>query len=261
MDALDVLSRLRSFLPAELRRAGRCLQRTGHKALGKSVHDARKSIKQLRAVLRLAHEMTTKAALNRVALPLRKATHHLGPLRENLVLRKTARSLRKRGEPLPDTPEIPDAVLPLRRARAQLREAERALAPFLASGLDFRGVQPGLRRLYKRAHRAMKQAAKSRSDADLHAWRRRAKDLYYSLELMEAPHDCRENVRQLTEFLGNDHDLASFLQDASMTRNETDQALLKRAKKQRRPLQKKAFRIGRRLLRHRPRAFVHRVLD
>lgn len=261
MDALDVLLRLRSFLPAELRRARRCLRQTGRKALGKSVHDARKSIKQLRAALRLAHEMTTKAALNRVAIPLRKAAHHLGPLRESLVLTKTARSLRKRGELLPDTPEMLDAVSPLRQARAQLREAERALGSFLASGLDFRGVQPGLRRLYKRAHRAMKQAAKSHSDADLHTWRRRAKDLYYALELIEAPRGCRKNVRRLTEFLGNDHDLASFLQDASMTRRETDQALLKRAKKQRRPLQKRAFRIGRRLLHHRPRAFVRRVLD
>mgnify|MGYP001602191667 CR=1 FL=1 len=82
MPAHDLATRIESFLPAELRRTRLALQHASARHSGKPVHEARKSIKKLRAVLRLACGMAPKKRIEGVAVPLREAAHALAPMRE-----------------------------------------------------------------------------------------------------------------------------------------------------------------------------------
>jgi len=262
MQADDLVSRLESFLPAELRRTRRALKGASPRNPGVPVHEARKSIKKLRAALRLARTMGPERVLEGVAVPLREAAHALGPVRDHLVLNKISKDLVKRGEDKPPDPASPDTGPLLKRAHAGLERAGNGLRRLLQAGFDEMGAEAGLRRLYKRARKAMKKACESESDEDLHAWRRRAKDFCYVLELVEAPSRYVEKLRRLTELLGDDHDLASFARaHDSANARRAHHSILKRARKRRRPLQKKAFRLGRKLFRENERDFVRRVLD
>jgi len=262
MNAGKLVTRLESFLAAELRRVRRQLKNAAGNKSGEPVHEARKSIKKLRAALRLARNMAPRSAIDSVGAPLREAAHALGPLRDHLVLKKTGRELAKRGEPLPPEPEPPGTAPLLNRARTELSRTARGLRVLLRMGFDERGAEAGLRRLYRRARKAMKTAHEKASDDNLHAWRRRAKDLGYALALLEAPDAYVKKLARLTELLGDDHDLASFVQahNSAGTRR-MHHRLFKRAKKRRRVLQKKAFCLGRQLFQRRGREFVRRVQD
>jgi len=264
MKGHDLVTRLESFLPAELRRVQRSLATADRRNSGEPVHEARKGIKKLRAALRLARNMAPKKSLDAVGIPLREAAHALGPLRDHLVLKKTGKELAKRGEELPPEPEGPETAPLLKRTRTELGRAAGGLRGLLRLGFDETGAEAGLRGLYRRAQKAMRTAGKNKkgSDEDLHAWRRRAKDLCYALGLIDAPVECIEKLQRLTEFLGDDHDLASFAQThRSAGVRRTHHRLFKRAGKRRGALQKKAFRLGRKAFHRGTTEFVRRALE
>ena len=262
MKGHDLVTRLESFLPAELRRVQRSLATADRRNSGEPVHEARKGIKKLRAALRLARNMAPKKSLDAVGIPLREAAHALGPLRDHLVLKKTGKELAKRGEELPPEPEVPETAPLLKRTRTELGRAAGGLRGLLRLGFDETGAEAGLRGLYRRARKAMRTAGKKGSDEDLHAWRRRAKDLYYALGLIDAPARCIDQLQLLTEFLGDDHDLASFAQTyCSANVRRTHHRLFKRAKKRRGALQKKALRLGWKAFHRGTTEFVRRALE
>jgi CHAD domain-containing protein len=263
MDPAKVTTRLKSSLRKKLRQAREQLKDPPTKIAGQPVHKARKSIKKLRALLRLARRMADKKRLRPVAAHLREAAHCLGPLRDAVVLRETVRGLKKREDPTPPPMEIGAPWGALHQARAQLRSADGAMRKLLASEWDTGGLEAGLRRLYKRSRNAMKRAAKSKSDDDLHTWRRRLKDLYYARKVLPNGGRTRvlvKRIKLLTSHLGHDHDLA-FLQQhvLSQVTGNTHDALLRRAAKRRKPLQKMTFKVGRDLLHREAKAFTKNV--
>lgn len=231
------------------------------KSAEEPVHVARKSIKKMRAALRLAEEMAPARLIDAVGHALRDAAHALGPLRDHLVLAETARALAPRREKAPPEPEPPAATPLLKRASGRLRQAAGHLSRLIDAGFDEKGVEAGLRRLYKRAAQRMDKACKSQSDEDLHAWRRRSKDLLYVLELIEAPAGLVKKFDKLTSRLGDDHDLAVFIAHHNSTAGKRAHGkLLDRAKQRRGPLQKKAFRLGEKVFADSPRKFVRKVV-
>lgn len=255
-----IVARLQAFLPAELREARRRLRHRGSANHGRAIHDVRKSIKKLRAALRLAADMAPDKTLEVVEAPLRAAAHALGPLRDHLVLGETARAVARRGERPPILASAPPSPPILKKAGADLRKAAAGLSHLLQEGFDPKGAKKGLRAIFKRARRAMKQAAKTAFDDDLHAWRRRAKDLYYVADSIEAPASVVKKLKRLTQFLGKDHDLATFVAHHDSTaERETHHRLLQRARKRRGPLQKKAFRLGEDLFAETPRHFARQA--
>ncbi len=261
MKAEEIFSRVCAFLPVELRGLQRRLDQAGQGKLDAAVHDARKSIKKLRAVMRLAKTMAPEKALASVDTPLRNAAHVLGPARDHLVRRETARRVCRQGEPRPPESAAPPIRPLLQRARGELLKASAALVLLLQEGLDAKGARKGLRRIYQRARKARKRAAERPTDENLHAWRRRAKDLLYVLDLLEGPQGPVKKLQRLTQLLGEDHDLATFLVH-HRARADADEfgRLLQRAQKRRLPLQRKAFRIGERVFSDGPRAFVRHAL-
>jgi len=122
-----VPGRLRAFLGSELRKAQGRLKPADGRDSEVSVHEARKSIKKLRAGLRLAAKMFKKSRRRKAESRLRAAEHLLSPLRDSKVLKKTVNDLRKGKESVPRRGKPPSTQVPLRKAREELRKAGAAL--------------------------------------------------------------------------------------------------------------------------------------
>jgi len=193
---------------------------------GGGIHDARKRLKKVRAVLRLLHDAlgpdydTHNSAL-------REAAHRLSTLRDAEVLRETFTALHGRYASVMSRTAIRriDAELERharreQRQAAQLRsEAVRILEmqrDEVIEAVDSAGsrgaVRDGLERSYRRARRAVPGAGLDAGPADFHLWRRRVKDVWYQVSLFErSRRDARDMaaaLKGLEQALGDDHNLA-----------------------------------------------------
>jgi CHAD domain-containing protein len=79
-------------------------------------------------------------------------------------------------------------------------------------------VGPGVERSYRRGRRAMRRAAAEPGGESLHEWRKRAKDLWYHLRLLEeclpaALAGSVEGADRLADTLGGHHDLTVLHED------------------------------------------------
>lgn len=202
-----------------------------------AVHETRKRIKEMRALLRL----TSKALVDRSDQPVRPAANDLlrsaggalGGARDAAVMLRTHDALIDSEEgalfaqPLaPLRQEIAD-----RQARASAHDQEEFAAAlgfleqvrsqssqWCLEGSDntWQALGPNLRRIYRRTRRAMNSAVDARQADTWHAFRRRSKDLRYALELLcNAAPDLLEPAaklaKKMTDHLGDDHDLAVLL--------------------------------------------------
>ena len=121
-----------------------------------------------------------------------------------------------------------------------------------------------LRRAYRRGRRALRAAKAEASDEALHALRKRVKDLHYQLLLVRraAPERCKRLLRQLDRLgddLGLDHDLAvlghALTPDPAIDK-EALAELRGQLDRQRRKLQRKAFRLASDLFAKKPSAWL-----
>jgi CHAD domain-containing protein len=195
-----------------------------------AIHEARKALKKERSLLRLARGTLAHRQRRRINRALRVDAHQLGRARDADALLGAMTAINERF-----SGQIPEATMMaieerLREeryaARTHLIEAEvpsrvaDALGDILADVDDwrFRGgswshIRVGLGREYARGHRALRRAAKSPTPERMHDWRKRSKDLWYHLRLLEplAPgtvHGQAKDAHRLADVLGDLHDLA-----------------------------------------------------
>lgn len=129
--------------------------------------------------------------------------------------------------------------------------------------------EQGLHRVYKRGRKMLRKALEDPSTETLHNWRKRAKYLWQQLvflentwpEWMERHADLQH---RLSDLLGDDHDLAVFLETLEthpeLAVDETRLAVLRqRISRDRETLQSEALRLGRRLYAEKPKAFIRRL--
>ncbi len=184
------------------------------------IHEARKSIKKLRAVMRLLEPRLGCLARAENAI-LGEAGRALSAARDGeavveildilatgqksqAVLRSLAALRRRFGT----GPTEPVDVAPVRRTLAEVgaRVSEWPLLPE-----SFGGLGDGLRETYRQGRRALAEVAESPTSETFHALRKRVKDHWYQVRLMEgvwAEAEPRElELRELQEYLGQDHDL------------------------------------------------------
>ena len=238
-----------------------------------AVHNARKDIKKLRALLRLVRGELGTDAYRRENDAFRAAAAELAGTRDADVLVATLDGL-----------ELGDAVAgPLRRAleaqrlqtsvggRGQagaaaveiLRGARERLAdwPFETDG--FEALEPGLRRMYRRGRREYRALRKEPTVEGLHEWRKRAKELWYDHTLLAfiwkpVMNSLADEAHELSDRLGDDHDLALLLEWAH-EHAEAPPELVEAVESRRAALQADAFEMGARLYADRPRVFIGRL--
>jgi CHAD domain-containing protein len=173
------------------------------------VHEARKALKRLRALLRLVQDELGEATYEREHELLRRAGVGLAKARDAEVLLATLDGLIER------KPKRLGSRRGVQRLRARLQlERDGAAALALADCATHAGVlgdlramrvrvstweladaggieaiEPALRRLYAKGRQRMRRAARARSERasgrKLHEWRKRVKDLRYVAEALE----------------------------------------------------------------------------
>lgn len=242
------------------------------------VHELRKRIKQLRALLRLVRPEIGDAfgAFN---ARLRDIAQRLSGIRDAHVLVAVVDKLSNGAHEAER-----DALLIVRRSLSASEpggieaaitgaiEDIRGLQPVLASAVwpledRFRVIGRGLQRTYRDGRRAMHNAIESPRPVNMHQWRKRAKDHWHQLQLLRhvAPdefHERAARAKELSDVLGDDHDLALLYEriaaDASLT-DETRDAVLRLTIAAQQRLQQRARELGEALYDRKPRAFRKHV--
>lgn len=247
------------------------------------VHAARKSIKRARAGLRLLRDMLGRAAYQRENETLRDAGRPLSPARDAKILLDVLESLAEKHSVNPDSAKSLRKALDRRRSQLErralaehqivavrrlLREGDRRIRRWslAAADADAAMLIRALRRVYRRGQKTMADAAQNPHAAALHEWRKEVKYLWHALQILP-PKQVRADARadtahKLADHLGDNHDLA-VLHDYVLARRKllsraAARALLREIRKRRLVLEKKAFTLGRRLFREKPRKFVAR---
>ena len=245
---------------------------------GEAIHEARKTLKRVRAALRLSRDHLGTYRYRHENVILRDAGRELSGARDARVLLETLDGL---AEHNPETLSAP-ARTRLRTALSATAEAAGATDDASPSAVinalaDARvrvatwplpedggpeAFAPGLERIYRRGRRALRTAEKEATVDSLHELRKRAKDLWHAAQLLRpaAPKRMKKLARrahQLSDLLGDDHDLAVLLDRARAQPELLDEgelaALSALVQRRQDRLRRDALALAARLYRRKPR--------
>ncbi|MCP4407969.1 MAG: CHAD domain-containing protein [Gammaproteobacteria bacterium] len=198
------------------------------------VHQARKRFKKIRAILRLTREELGEV-YTQESLRFRDFGRKLSAIRDAEAMIETFDKLQQRFKDQlgSDTAaEVKDNLvkrcqivaheeegLAQRTAEvvAELRNA-RELANFWPlNNDDFSALRPGLQKIYRGGRKRFAMAYQHPTADNFHEWRKRVKDLWYYNRLLQdlwpvLMDGYIESLHQLSEYLGDDHDLVVFKQ-------------------------------------------------
>ncbi len=196
-----------------------------------AVHDARKRLKKLRAVVRLVRDEVGEKHHRHVNARLRDAARRLSEARDAEVLVETLQKLRRHFDAVTYARAFDGAERELARrrdaaTRALLEEGERdeqvaeeleaaraGLADWPVDAKGWSAFSGGLERVYRRGRKASAAAYESGRAEDFHEWRKRVKYLWYHLRLLQTAwpsvlEATGGEAKRLSDLLGDDHDLA-----------------------------------------------------
>jgi CHAD domain-containing protein len=256
------------FASAELRRPNR----------GEAVHNARKALKRLRALLRSLRVTFPKKLFRVENRRIAAAGRKISPLRDVHVQLRALGKLKAASSPaghqvrrqlLRRQSSFLRRIPALRRTvRAMLDASRLSLAAWPLAEATTEDLAAGLKRIYKQGRVAFKAARRSPTPEHLHEWRKKAKSLGYGLELIKdlGPGKLSGMIRrsnELTEALGDDHDLSMLLTalgDENVSHPARDfRPLARRISLKRAKLQKRAFKLGGKLYGEKPASFEDRL--
>jgi CHAD domain-containing protein len=252
-----------------------------------AIHDARKRLKKVRAGLRMARSAMGRRAFRRENKAFRDAARPLSEIRDAKILIAALDELAKKASPtersamkvlrdhlvvnqikarrrvLRGKGSLKPVVGSLRSARQRIRKRRAARGHWSVLGV-------GLRRVYRSGRDAFAVARSHPTVEHLHEWRKQVKYLWHQLQILEPIRPIRlrklaNQAHRLSDHLGDDHDLAMLRQRLSRASVRITSAarerIMKRMGDRREALQVRAMRLGARLYRETPRAFVKRLGD
>lgn len=236
------------------------------------IHDIRKRLKKVRALLRIARDSLGDKEYRCENENLRDAARPLTEVRDAHVLLDTLNKLsssRRRAAKQASLAIQRGLETHRRKVRARvldkeyafsetcqrLTEACRRVDRWRLEHHGWRTVEPALRRAYKKGRAEYRRARAEPTAENLHEWRKQAKYLLYELEVI-TPEDAPklrpliERIRALTDRLGDDHDLVVLGQIAEADGDAFGGAaivgdLLRRIRRRRKKLERQAFTLGR----------------
>lgn len=249
------------------------------------VHQVRKRCKKLRGLLRMVRPVIGKT------YKLENASHRdtarlLSELRDANIALQTFKSLlegTEAGEPRfqsigerlrQDQNELTDdgphthMESALQAVRQRLVAARERVAQWTLKREGFDALSGGWQRTYAKARRALRQAQEQRTAEALHRWRKEVKYHGYQCRLLEAVWPALLEARsdeaaRLGDWLGEDHDLAVLRQQLLEPPpcdddGEAVATLVRRLDRRRQRLQRRCFRLGKKLFAEDKRSFVRR---
>lgn len=254
-----------------------------------AVHESRRDLKKLRALLRLARTSLGGETYRLENAAYRDAARLLSAVRDAGVLLHTFDKLR--GELAGHAPQaaldaMQRGLTDARRAAEHTLDPRERLPEVVASLATARAridhwPQPGkideswhtpgrgLAATYRRGRKAMHRAAEAGAEDDFHGWRKQVKHLAYQCQLLgpllgETFKKKRHRLVSLGDLLGNEHDLAVLA--LALARDHPDllpivAVVTRHITAHRRELQHAALKLGERVYRRKPRRFEQRLKD
>jgi CHAD domain-containing protein len=262
---------------------------------GQTVHETRKAIKRVRALLKLLRgEPEAGGDAIRYAREndaLRDCADRLAGARDAEVMLGTLDALLQRdSKRLARSPAVRTlrnrllaeretaATLAIRDPRvrnevlAELRAARARVEHWELRERGFKPIAPGLERIYRQGRTGLRAARRRRSVAALHTWRKRVKELRYAAEALDRGGKSYKPARRIArradrlgEMLGEEHDLALLERRVRKrsrqfaSERKTRKRLLRLIARRRKRLRRRALRDGERLYRRKPRRLVRRL--
>jgi CHAD domain-containing protein len=245
-----------------------------------AVYEARKHVKKIRAVLRMLQKDLGKdyVVQNR---RLRTVAHQLSSLRDADAAADTMESVRRRYPQLV-TPSIlasvqkglrsrkrvttarvdPEHLVP--RVERSLRRSAERTPQRVRRVVRRTAMSAGILRGYERARDALAEVHTTPDDGMFHRWRRRVKDHWYHIRLLEGlngrAHARARTLKRLETWLGDDHNLVllrgTILDNPTRFGDEKTTALvLGCVTKHQTSLRRRALKLGDRAFAQKPRAF------
>ena len=270
----------------------------GEGAFREAVHESRKSVKRIRALLRLIRYEVGEKIYHFENVWMRDTARLISEVRDSAVtvsaiedIRDLYGSLLAEGtfdetweklvvrrdriedRAMEDPNVVPRVVANLERARARYASWPTDPDAKSAYGMgirdDFRAVGPGLKATHARGRREMVAAYKSPSPAHFHLWRKRVKYLKHQMEILtpmwpEVMIGMAITLDRIADLLGQDHDLAELLQlladRPDLCPNPMERSLMNALAEQRRSDLQTASRIlGRRIYSESPQSLDGRL--
>ena len=248
------------------------------------VHEARKNLKKLRSLLRLVRKGLGEAGYREASSQFREAARSLSGARDAEVKLQTLTALEER---FPG--ELPDATLdPLRaaleaerpgnasaadllaleRAEQKIRSGRAGIARWQIDGGP-KLISKGVERSYRRGRKMLAKVREDPTDHNVHEWRKRVKDLWYELRIVEESEPEVVKVQadlahDVSTLIGDHHDLAILAEDVAARpeglggREERD-ALIARIDKRQSELVEEAIGLGKKLYAKKPKKFLRRI--
>ena len=197
----------------------------------KHIHEARKATKRLRALVRLVRRELGDEVYALENQCYRDAGQRLSELRDATVLVETLdRLVEFLGKDVPKSRfarvrawlaerrdlaygQATSSDRVAQEVIADLTQARERLEDWNLQRQGWGGIRVGLQRIYARGRRDFAAAYALPSDEAFHDWRKQAKYLWYHTQILEniwpsVMQAWTEELDQLGELLGQDHDLA-----------------------------------------------------
>ena len=250
-----------------------------------AVHEARKSVKKIRAVLRLMRP-ELNGAYDAQTRRLRTVGRKLSEFRDagaivetfdnlkqkyrNELRKHSVDSIRRRlvklREEAEKKVETGDAF---KKLAGNLEEVAKDVKTWPLQTDGFPAIGPGLEDAFRRARRAMLRARKDPRPENFHEWRKCVKDHWYHVRLLESlwsdvmrAHE--KSLKDLEGWLGEDHNLVvlreKIVAEPNLHGSQKDTDLvLDLIDKYQKELRDNALSIGKQIYQERPRQFTRRM--
>lgn len=252
-----------------------------------AVHDVRKRMKKLRAVLRMARDEVGKDVYRNENACFRGIAKQLAELRESTVRLSTVTKLRSHFAERLETDVFAALIANLQGHRdeahkenleqrsaleevvEELHQARKRVNEWPLKREGFSSIAKGVRRVYRRGCRGLKAVVDAPTDTNFHEWRKRVKYLWYHVRILEASWPpvmaaLTSELDVLGDLLGEDHDLAELramtLKKPQIADGPSEhEVLLGLITRRQNELRQYAFPLGKRIYAEKPGAFAARL--
>jgi len=290
----SVIAGLKRVVQDEIESAGTHLsgdKKAGDKKAGdkkatrdEAIHEARKSIKKVRALLRLV-SAELGGAYPRENARLRDIAGRLSEFRDAFALIATFDDLKKKykdraGNKLhsvraglsrkrSQAGSEEDVGIVLDRAAAALGRAAKRVKAWPLQTDGFPAIGPGLEETYRAGRKALARARKDPRPENFHELRKRVKDHWYHMRLLEGlwtdmMSAYEKSLKDLETWLGNDHNLAvlreRIVAEPAFYGKEKDiDLILDLMDRYQKELRDRSLSLAKRVYDERPREFTRRM--
>ena len=203
---------------------------SGNGDVSAAIHDARRCLKRMRALLRLVRPALQEELFHREATTLSGTGKLLSGARDLDVTRLTLKKLESYSNHMP--PDLIDRLEKLvghsqdstrleaanghRRALLSLRQSKKFFAAKATSRIQIDEVINGLGQCYRKARKASREAYLQPSDESFHTWRKWVQLHWRHMALLSRgwPEELSaraSEAKELSRLLGEDHDYSVLL--------------------------------------------------